>query len=304
MTTGFKKIGLWGRLADNGVAELGLKIISQLQSAKLKVVIPEHNNIPKEFNKIDALPADELASKVDLIIAVGGDGTLLHSARKAAVHSVPLLGVNRGRLGFLTDISPELMTETIETVLAGEYVSEERLMLEASITSSEKSTKPMLALNDVALKTSHTGHMQDFHTSIDGEYVNTHCGDGLIIATPTGSTAYALSCGGPIIKPDVGALVITPIAPHTLSDRPLVIRSTSKVDIRVDPRSDSQLAAVACDGEDLGEMKRGDTLTITTSEKTVRLLHPQGHSYYELLRSKLSWGQDNRSHKSNHKLND
>ena len=146
--------------------------------------------------------------------------------------------------------------------------------------------------------------MQDFRTYVDGEYVNTHGGDGLIIATPTGSTAYALSCGGPIIQPDVDALVIVPIAPHTLSDRPLVVRSSSEIVVHIEPRLEHQSATVACDGEDLGEMSKEETLTINVSEKTVQLLHPQGHSYYELLRSKLSWGQNNRAQRPDSGPND
>jgi|TARA_B110000263_G_C15265910_1_gene491097 NAD+ kinase len=295
MTTRFKKIGLWGHLGETGVAEPALEIFTQLRVLGLDVLIPDQENIPTGFRNATCVPADQLGAEVDLIIAVGGDGTMLHAARRSATYSVPLLGVNRGRLGFLTDISPELMAETIGAVISGDYIAETRLMLQAKITSTNKTLGPMLALNDVALKTVHTGHMQDFRTYVDGEYVNTHGGDGLIIATPTGSTAYALSCGGPIIQPDVDALVIVPIAPHTLSDRPLVVRSSSQIVVRIEPRLDHQSATVACDGEDLGEMSKEETLTISMSEKTVQLLHPQGHSYYELLRSKLSWGQNNRA---------
>jgi len=295
MTTRFKKIGLWGRLGESSVVEPALEIISQLRGLGLEVFVPAQEGIPDAFGEAKRLPPDQLASEVDLIVAVGGDGTMLHAARGAARHGVPLLGVNRGRLGFLTDISPELMAETINTMLAGDYVAEDRLMLEAEISGEGETRGPMLALNDVVLKTGYTGHMQDFRTSVDGEYVNTHGGDGLIVATPTGSTAYALSCGGPIIRPDVDALVIVPIAPHTLSDRPIVVRSSSEVEVRVEPRPESQRAEVACDGETLGEMGRGDTLTIRMATETVQLLHPRGQSYYDLLRSKLNWGQTNRA---------
>ena len=304
MTIRFKKIGLWGYLGETGVTEPALEIIAQLRVLGLDVLIPDQKNIPAGFRNATCVPADQLGAEVDLIIAVGGDGTMLHAARRAAMYSVPLLGVNRGRLGFLTDISPELMVETIGAVISGDYISETRLMLQAKITNTNKILGPMLALNDVALKTVHTGHMQDFRTYVDGEYVNTHGGDGLIIATPTGSTAYALSCGGPIIQPDVDALVIVPIAPHTLSDRPLVVRSSSQIVVHIEPRLEHQSATVACDGEDLGEMGKKETLTINISEKTVQLLHPQGHSYYELLRSKLSWGQNNRSQRPDSNPND
>ena len=304
MTTRFKKIGLWGHLGETGVSEPALEIITQLRVLGLDVLIPDQENIPAGFRNATCVPADQLGAEVDLIIAVGGDGTMLHAARRAAMYSVPLLGVNRGRLGFLTDVSPELMAETIGAVISGDYIAETRLMLQAKITNTNNILGPMLALNDVALKTVHTGHMQDFRTYVDGEYVNTHGGDGLIIATPTGSTAYALSCGGPIIQPDVDALVIVPIAPHTLSDRPLVVRSSSEIVVHIEPRLEHQSATVACDGEDLGEMSKEETLTINISEKTVQLLHPQGHSYYELLRSKLSWGQNNRAQRPDSGPND
>ena len=304
MTTRFKKIGLWGHLGETGVSEPALEIITQLRVLGLDVLIPDQENIPAGFRNATCVPADQLGAEVDLIIAVGGDGTMLHAARRAAMYSVPLLGVNRGRLGFLTDVSPELMAETIGAVISGDYIAETRLMLQAKITNTKNILGPMLALNDVALKTVHTGHMQDFRTYVDGEYVNTHGGDGLIIATPTGSTAYALSCGGPIIQPDVDALVIVPIAPHTLSDRPLVVRSSSEIVVHIEPRLEHQSATVACDGEDLGEMSKEETLTINVSEKTVQLLHPQGHSYYELLRSKLSWGQNNRAQRPDSGPND
>ena len=294
MTTRFEKIGLWGRLGEAGVANLALEIVSQLRKLGLKVFVPAQADIPRAFGDTRRLPPEQLAAEVDLIVAVGGDGTMLHAARGAAQHGVPLLGVNRGRLGFLTDVSPELMAETINTILSGNYVAEDRLMLEAEISGGKGTRGPMLALNDVVLKTANTGHMQDFRTSVDGEYVNTHGGDGLIIATPTGSTAYALSCGGPIIRPDVDALVIVPIAPHTLSDRPLVVRSSSQVTVRVEPRPESQRAEVACDGETFGEIGRDETLMIRVAEETVQLLHPRGQSYYDLLRSKLNWGQTNR----------
>lgn len=294
MTTKFEKIGLWGRLGEAGVADLALEIVSQLRELGHDVFVPAQAGIPEAFGDEDRLPPDQLAAGVDLIVAVGGDGTMLHAARGAATHGVPLLGVNRGRLGFLTDVSPELMAETINKMLAGDYVAEDRLMLEAEISGGKEDRGPMLALNDVVLKTASTGHMQDFRTFVDGEYVNTHGGDGLIIATPTGSTAYALSCGGPIIRPDVDALVIVPIAPHTLSDRPLVLPSSSRVEVRVEPRPENQRAEVACDGEILGDIGRQETLTIRLARETVQLLHPRGQTYYDLLRSKLNWGKTNR----------
>ena len=273
MTSKFKKVGLWGRLCEASVAE------------------------PAELDDVTCQPTQDLAGAVDLMIAIGGDCTLLHAARGVARQGVPLLGINLGRLGFLTDISPEHMLQTIDAILSGDFAEESRLMLQAEITGKTRRKTPMLALNDVVLKTGQTGHMQDFTTFVDGEYLNTHVGDGLIVATATGSTAYALSCGGPIIQPNVDALVIVPICPHTLSDRPLVVRASSKIEVRVQPRLENR-PQVACDGDILGEMGADEALRIHVAQETVKLLHPRDLNYYEQLRSKLSWGHSNRSSRS------
>ena len=297
MTSKFKKVGLWGRLCEASVAEPAATIVSHLRSLKIEVLFPEQEDVPEELGEVTCLPTQDLPAAVDLMIAIGGDGTLLHAARGVAKHGVPLLGINLGRLGFLTDISPEHMLQTIDAILSGDFAEESRLMLQAEITGESRRKTPMLALNDVVLKTGQTGHMQDFTTFVDGEYLNTHVGDGLIVATATGSTAYALSCGGPIIQPNVDALVIVPICPHTLSDRPLVVRASSKIEVRVQPRLDNR-PQVACDGDILGEMGADETLQIHVAQETVNLLHPRDLNYYEQLRSKLSWGHSSRSSRS------
>ncbi len=290
MTSQFESIGLWGRLSDTSVADRAAAIVTHLQQRGARVIFREQEGIPASLSEVPCVSAEELPEAVDLMIAVGGDGTLLHAARGVARLNLPLLGVNLGRLGFLTDVSAENMLETIDAILSGNFDEESRLMLQAKISSG---TERMLALNDVVLKTGQTGHMQDFTTFVDGEYVNTHGGDGLIVATTTGSTAYALSCGGPIIQPNVDALVIVPICPHTLSDRPLVIPGSSRVEVRVEQRMGNR-AQVACDGESLGEMGSDDTLEIEVAEETVKLVHPRDLNYYEQLRSKLKWGHTNR----------
>ena len=295
MTTAFKKIGLyWGRRNKLGPVELARDITSQLGDHGLDVYVPEKRNLPENFGACRMVPAKRLAAHVDLIIAIGGDGTMLDAARGAALHGVPLLGVNRGRLGFLNDISPDNLSTAIETLLQGDYVAESRLMLEARIFGGSKDRGPLLALNDVVLKTVDTGHMEDFRTAVDGDYVNTHGGDGLIVATATGSTAYALSCGGPIIQPNVDALVIVPIAPHTLSDRPLVVRSSSTIRVTVDLRPGSNDAQVTCDGDILGTVGTDEVVEIRAASETVQLLHPRGQNFYQQLRSKLNWGHTNR----------
>ena len=295
MSTAFNKIGLfWGRKNRQGSVSLAQEIAVLLGSRGLDVFVPEKRKLPDAFGACQRVPARKLAAHVDLIIAIGGDGTMLDAARGAALHGVPLLGVNRGRLGFLNDISPENLSTAIETLLQGDYVAESRQMLEARIFGGSINRGPLLALNDVVLKTVDTGHMEDFITAVDGDYVNTHGGDGLIVATATGSTAYALSCGGPIIQPDVDALVIVPIAPHTLSDRPLVVKSSCTIRVTVDLRPGSRGAQVTCDGDTLGTVGTDDIVEIRAAAETVRLLHPRGQNFYQQLRSKLNWGHTNR----------
>ncbi len=294
MTPQFKNIGLWGRLSDTKVAAPTATLVNHLRGLGIDIFFLEQEGIPSELSDVSCLSATELPAAVDLMVAVGGDGTLLHTARVVARQNVPLVGINLGRLGFLADVSPEHMLQTIDAILAGDFDEESRLMLQAEVIGSGNSSEEMLALNDVVLKTGQTGHMQDFTTFIDGQYVNTHGGDGLIVATTTGSTAYALSCGGPIIQPNVDALVIVPICPHTLSDRPLVVRAASQIEVRVDSRLDDR-PQIACDGDAFGELGNNDALRIRVAEESVKLLHPRDLNYYEQLRSKLNWGHTNRS---------
>ncbi len=293
MKVQFKTVGLWGNLSSDVVAGPAAEIVAHLSRRDVNAFCLAQEDVASGLADVPALPGPELAARVDLIVAIGGDGTLLRAARSVATDEVPLVGVNLGRLGFLTDVSPEQMLHIIDAVLAGDYIEERRLMLEARLEGPDQLSDAMLALNDVAAKVGKSGHMQDFATWVDGVYVNTHGGDGLIVATATGSTAYALSCGGPIIQPAVNALVMVPICPHTLSDRPLVIPTSCKIEVRIQPRFDD-LAQVSCDGEHLGEIGADDTLTISVADRTVRLLHPHGYDYFELLRSKLRWGQTER----------
>jgi NAD+ kinase len=235
-------------------------------------------------------PEATFATRADLIIAIGGDGTLLYAARLVAGHRVPLLGINRGRLGFLTDVSPNSMLEDVDTVLAGRYSEDRRSLLAARLEKQGGETVSALALNDVVVNKWETGHTMDFETSINGRFVNSHGGDGMVIATATGSTAYALSCGGPIVEPDLDVWVLAPISPHTLSDRPIVVRAGSKVQLRMSDRFESR-AQVTCDGSALGDLEQGDNLYVEGADAQITLLHPPGYDYYRLLRSKLHWGR-------------
>ncbi len=231
-----------------------------------------------------------IGKRADLVIAIGGDGTMLYAARLVATSDVPLLGINRGRLGFLTDVSPDDMLERLDDVLAGRYAEDQRTLLEAKLQPEGGAAAVLTALNDVVVQKWETGRMLDFETWIDGRYVNTHGSDGLVVASATGSTAYALSCGGPIIQPELGVLVMVPISPHTLSDRPVVVPSGASVEVRLLERPDTR-AQVLCDGALLGELRPTDRLVVGPSQHHITLLHPPGYDYYRLLRSKLHWGR-------------
>lgn len=291
----FQTIGLVGRFEDPAVIEPATSLLAMLRADGRRVLVGlAEGAVPEALAAARRVDEDALAAQCDLVIAVGGDGTMLYAVRLVAGHGVPLIGVNRGRLGFLTDISPEDMSTHLAAILDGRYLAEPRRLLEAEIVRSDGTrTGPMSALNDVVLTKHLTGRMLDVITRIDGRYLNTHGGDGLIIATATGSTAYALSCGGPIIQPNVDALVLAPICPHTLSDRPLVLPASSLIETSVEPRFDVR-AQVICDGWPLGDLAPGDRLQVRAADQPITLLHPENHDFYEILRSKLHWGRDNR----------
>jgi NAD+ kinase len=281
---------LVGRFADPRIAESVGALVPHLTSRGVDVLVSEDAELPPDARGARHVPESEFGRRADLVIAVGGDGTLLYGARLVARHGVPLIGVNRGRLGFLTDVMPQDMLQSVDAALAGRLAQDERPLLTAHLHRADGSIAQAFALNDVVMQKHDTGRTLDFETRINGTYVNTHDGDGIIVASPTGSTAYALSCSGPIIEPHLPALVIVPICAHTLSDRPIVVAAERVVEIVLLERPDTQ-ANVTCDGMVLGELAPGDRLEVTTAAERVTLLHPPGHDYYKLLRSKLHWGR-------------
>ena len=290
MTNTFETVAVFGRHSDARVAEPMTAIAEFLSERGVDVLVAADVDLEIAGRRI---PEDKLAPSADLVIAVGGDGTMLYATRLAVGHSVPLLGVNRGRLGFLTDVTPEAMLSSVEAVLEGDYSRETRLLLAAELQRPDGTRVTDMALNDVVLARRETGRMVDYETWVDNRYVNTHSGDGLIVATPTGSTAYALSCGGPIVQPDLDAMVLVPVCPHTLSDRPIVIPAASEVQIRLFERPETR-GEVTCDGYPLGALADGDRLLVRAADDRITLIHPPGHDYYEILRSKLNWGRDSR----------
>jgi NAD+ kinase len=287
--TAFKNITLIGSFDQNQVASTLNELSAHLLARDLNVMVEDslHLELPA---RVMRKPIEHLTAHSDLVITIGGDGTMLRAARLFAGSGVPLVGINRGRLGFLADINPKELITRIDEVLAGLCTRGSRSLLQVRLLSANGSVQRSLAVNDCVLQKWETGRLLDYETWIDGQYVNTHGGDGVIVASATGSTAYALSCGGPIIHPHLDALVIAPICPHTLSDRPIVISSSSTIEIRrVQDRATK--AQITCDGDMLGDLNVGDRLLIEPSHLRVNFLHPTDHDYYRILRAKLHWGR-------------
>jgi NAD+ kinase len=287
---------LVGRFMDSRVAESAHALLAHLATRQIEVLVSDKAAMADAMAASGPaprrVPEGDLARRANLMIAIGGDGTLLYAAGLVARHGVPLLGINRGRLGFLTDVMPQDMLGCVDAALEGRLQADERPLLAACLRQSDGTVAEALALNDVVLQKMETGRMLDFQTRVGGRYVNTHSGDGIVIASATGSTAYALSCGGPIIEPHLDALVMAPICPHTLSDRPIVVSARELIEIELLQRPDSR-GQVTCDGTILGQITPGDRLEVKPAGERIRLLHPAGHDYFRLLRSKLHWGRGN-----------
>ncbi len=290
MNLEFQRIAVLGRHDDPRVAEPMQTLIRYLTERGVEVLASE--DLPTGTT-VTRLPEPELPRQADLLVAIGGDGTMLYAGRLASDSNVPLLGINRGRLGFLADVKPDEMLSSMDKVLSGEYSRDSRLQLRATLKRADGSTVFGDALNDVVLQRVETGRMVDFETRIGRHYVNTHAGDGLIIATPTGSTAYALSCGGPIIEPQLDAVVVVPVCPHTLTDRPIVISSRETIEVRLLDR-DFTRAEITVDGHSISEILPSDRLSISAAPARITLIHPPGYDFYGILRSKLFWGRDSR----------
>ena len=237
------------------------------------------------------VPSDERAGDgADVVVVLGGDGTLLRAAKLTFPGQVPLLGINLGRLGFLADISPQQVAAGLAAILGGSFVEEERSVLLCEIVRHGAIVAAQPALNDVVIQRWNTARLITLNTYVDGRFVHTQRSDGMIISTPTGSTAYALSGGGPILEPTVPAIVLVPICPHTLTNRPLVLRNSARVEIDV-AAGDVGDSRVTADGNAMPGWLPGDRIRIVTHPSAVRLLHPAGHDHFATLRAKMQWGR-------------
>lgn len=284
----FRNIGIIGRLGSSHVLETIRRLIRYLSARHLQVILEESIAQMLPGHSQQVCNRKLLGEVCDLVIVVGGDGSMLGAARALVNYSTPVLGVNRGNLGFLTDICPENLEEQVEDVLAGNYMVEQRFLLETEVRRGDNPIGQGDALNDVVLHPGKSTRMISFELFIDGQFVYRVKADGLIIATPTGSTAYALSAGGPIMHPRLDAIVIVPMYPHTLSSRPMVVNADSELKIVLDTEM-SIYPLISCDGQNDISCTPGDTLHIKRKPQKLRLIHPFEHNFYEVCRNKLGW---------------
>lgn len=288
----FEKIGIFGKY--NGIQswETIDKLVQYLQ-AKSKTVYLDSascHDFPNERYGVEIIDRDALVSKIDVAVVVGGDGTFLDVARAVVDQEIPIMGINLGRLGFLTDISPKEMFNILDEMLEGIYHREQRNLIHVTVSKGDEILFDELAFNDVVIHKTDSPRMIEFETFVDDRFLNSQRSDGLIISTPTGSTAYALSAGGPILDPSLDVLSLVSINPHTMSTRPYVIAGKSVVTIR--PHADNCLgqAQIICDGQLSYYISAGYQTTVTRHHNYIHMLHPKGHDHFELLRAKLRWG--------------
>ena len=284
----FSCVGLIGRLnSDN--AEYSLRrLIQYLVKQDIELILEDDTATMASGFELPVEPRSVIIERCDLVIVVGGDGSLLSAARSFAGNQVKILGINRGRLGFLTDISPEEIEYKVGDVLDGKYKTEHRSLLQARLVREGQTLVERVALNDLVIHPGRFIRMIEFELSIDGDFVYRQRSDGLIVATPTGSTAYALSGGGPIMHPQLDAVVLVPMNPHTLSSRPIVVHGDSVIKVVISETNQLN-PHITWDGQEHAETVPGDHIVIEKSPRALELIHPLGTDFYETCRSKLGW---------------
>ena len=289
MNAPFKRVGLIGKSGDQHVSTTLQALSALLERHRLQIQVDEDIADMLAGSVGAVVTRETMARQCDLAIVVGGDGTLLNAARSLADTGCAVLGVNLGRLGFLVDVSPEDMDTQINSILGGDFIEEPRTLLHAMVTRDGEPVDESTALNDVVINKKDIARMIELDTWIDGHFLNRNRSDGLIVATPTGSTAYALSGGGPILHPGLDAITLVPICPHTLSNRPIVINHDSCIEIVI--HEGTLQAQISCDGQVNLTLDPGDRVTVRRHEHDLRLLHPPGHDYFDVLRKKLRWSE-------------
>jgi len=288
-TLAFHTIGLIGKFGDPNVAGTLNQIAAHLRQHQLRVLLDESSARLIPVHSLEIASRAMIGEQCDLAIVMGGDGTMLNAARSLVDYEVPILGVNLGRLGFLADVSPSEIPHRLDAVLNGHFREARRSLLHAQVLREDQVTGEADALNDVVVHKREVARMIEVDTFLDGRFLNAYRADGLIISTPTGSTAYALASGGPIIHPALEAVVLVPICPHTLTHRPIVVKADSVIEVVLNAANTTQ-TQVTCDGQISLAIEPGDRILIRKKGRKARLIHPLSHDYFELLRAKLNWG--------------
>lgn len=288
MSSPFKTIGLFAKTTGEAIADTLQQLIKILQSHGHEVLLEQASANYSQVNNVKNMTSDQIGSHCDLIIVVGGDGSMLKAARSIVDNNIPIIGINRGQLGFLADINPQQLEKTLLPILQGEFIEEQRTMLNVTIIKNNQQTALYLALNDVVLHHGDVARLLEFELYINNEFVFDQRSDGLIASTPTGSTAYALSGGGPIIYPNLDVISLVPMFPHTLSARPIVINKNSHIKLTL-TKYNQMHAKISCDGQTHMTLDAGDEIHIQSHKNNLRLLHPQNYNYFSVLREKLGW---------------
>lgn len=282
----FRAIALIGKYKSREIAESLLELAAFLREGGVEVLLEEATAEAVGSNGYAVTNYKMIGARADLAVILGGDGTMLNAARRLAEFDVPLVGVNQGRLGFMTDIALDSMIESISALLEGRFSRERRFLLDVEVLRDGESAFQTMALNDVVVNKGEIGRMIELEVKVDGELIHVLRADGLVVSTPTGSTAYALSANGPILHPSVPGIAIVPLCPHALSNRPITVSDRSTIDISLLPPHD---ARVHFDGQTRFDARAGDMVRVMRSRHGITLLHPPGYSYFAMLREKLHW---------------
>jgi NAD+ kinase len=288
MKSQFRHVALVGKYHAQGSRSALLEIAHFLATQGCEVALEQDTASNTGLTQYPTLDAEGIGKQCDLALVVGGDGTMLGIGRLLAKFGVPLIGINQGRLGFITDIPFDDYQSTLEPMLRGEFEEDRRWMMQAKVLRDERCVFSATAMNDVVVNRGATSGMVELRVEVDGRFVANQRADGLIIASPTGSTAYALSAGGPLLHPSIPGWVLVPIAPHTLSNRPIVLSDAGEIAVEIVAGRD---ASANFDMQSLASLLHGDRITVRRSEHQMRFLHPKGWSYFDTLRKKLHWNE-------------
>lgn len=288
----FKSVAIIGRYQDSGL-DAPLRALAQtLKLAGCQIMVEADTAHFTGFTELPIRTYEQIGTEADLAVIMGGDGTMIGAARKLANYQVPLIGINHGRLGFITDIALDNANEAVLSVISGHYESEERSLLEGRIVRNNQVLHSGIALNDIVINRAGRGGMIELRVELDGIFMHRQRADGVIISTPTGSTAYAMSANGPILHPSLKAILLVPVAPQTLSNRPVVVPDSSTLSLTITTLGRVETgASVHFDMQAWSDCQAGDRIDIRSAQNTVRFIHPEGYSFFSTLRQKLDWNR-------------